>query len=197
MPPLLALLLDAPGSASVLPRLAAEIGEQRAVRLYRLLTRRTLDAARDAGLAVTVWYRPMSAHAEMRSWLGEGTDLRPQASGALGARIGAAVAATSAPAGWLVVVREAVGIDATLLRTATAALEAANLVVGPTSDGGCYLLGGRIQLPEPMRALPHPRAGALAAVRDGLGATGAAWDELPVLPAIETAADARSARLLT
>ena len=197
MPPVLAVLLDAPASAQVLPRLSAEIGEQRAVRLYRLLARRTLDAAHDAGLDVTIWYRPMAAHAEMRAWLGEDADLRPQASGTLGARIGAAVAATSVPAGWLVMVREVAGVDAALLEAAAASLTATNLVVGPTADGGCYLLGGRVQLPDPMRALPHARAGSLTAVRDGLAATGAAWDELAVRPAIETAADARGARLLT
>ena len=197
MPPALALLLDAPASAPVLPRLAAEIGDREAVRLYRLLARRTLAAAHDAGLAVTVWYRPMAAHAEMRAWLGDDADLRPQASGPLGARIGAAVAATSVPAGWLVVVRESVGLDAALLGAASAALEGTTLVVGPTSDGGCYLLGGRIQLPDAMRALAHARAGSLAALRDGLASVGAGWQELPVLPAIETAADARAARLLT
>ena len=48
-----------------------------------------------------------------------------------------------------------------------------------------------------MRALAHARAGSLAALRDGLASVGAGWQELPVLPAIETAADARAARLLT
>ena len=197
MKPAVAVLLDAPGATTAMPRLAAEIGSQQAMRLYRLLARRTLEAARDAGLAVTVWFRPAPARAEMRAWLGDGADLRPQASGALGARVGAAVAAMSVPAGWLVVVRESIGLDAMLLDSAAAALDDADILIGPSADGGCYLLGGRIQLPEPLRRLADARGGALGALRDGLAAGGVTWHELPVLPAVETAADARAARLLT
>ena len=193
----LALLLDAPEGGAAKPRLVAELGAAPAARLYRLLATRALTAARAAGYEPVVWFRPPSARGEMRQWLGAGVELRPQASGPIGARIGAAVAGASLPAGWLVLLRDAAGIDAALLRSAVEGLSSAPLVIGPASDGGCYLIGGRIPVPATVRALADPGPGALAHLRGGLGDEGVAWTEAPVLAAIDSAADARAARLLT
>lgn len=193
----LALLLDAPDAGAAKPRLAAEIGPAPAARLYRLLATRALSAARGAGCDPVVWFRPPSARSEMQQWLGAGIELRPQASGPLGARLAAAVAGSSIPAGWLVLVRECAGLDADLLQAAVDALLVAPIVIGPASDGGCYLVGGRIPVPTCVRALADAGPGALAQLRSGLEKAELAWTEAPVLAAIDSAADARAARLLT
>jgi hypothetical protein len=48
-----------------------------------------------------------------------------------------------------------------------------------------------------VRNLPDAGPGSLAALRESLGRERIAWHELPVLAAVESAADARAARLLT
>ena len=193
----LALLLDAPEAGSAKPRLVAEIGAAPAARLYRLLATRALTAARAAGCEAVVWFRPPSARSEMQQWLGAGVELRPQASGGLGARVAAAVAGSSLPAGWIALVRDCAGIDAALLGAATEALASFPLVLGPASDGGVYLVGGRMPVPAAMRALDDAGPGALARLRSALADEGVAWSETPVLAPIDSAADARAARLLT
>ena len=90
MTPALAVFLKAPRIGTVKTRIAAEIGERQALRLYRVLAHRTLAEVRLAGLEATVWFTPSDAAMEMRRWLGDGWDLRPQASGDLGTRLAAA-----------------------------------------------------------------------------------------------------------
>jgi glycosyltransferase A (GT-A) superfamily protein (DUF2064 family) len=192
-----ALLLDAPEAGAAKPRLAAELGPAPAARLYRLLATRALTAARAAGCDPVVWFRPPSARSEMQQWLGAGVELRPQASGSLGARIGAAVAGVSLPSGWIALVRDCAGIDGALITAAVETLADLPMVLGPTSDGGVYLVGGRVPVPSALRGLADAGPGALAALRGGLAKEGLGWSETPVLAAIECAADARAARLLT
>ena len=194
--PVLLLLLDAPQTGALRARLAPEVGDAHANRLYRVLVSRTITAAGSHGLPVMVWFRPPGAHAEMRQWLGDDVDLRPQASGALGHRLAGAVAASNHAAGWIAVVRDTAGIDAELLRTTIDFLADAPLVIGPTPDGGCYLIAGRIALPDALREIESAGSGSLAGIRSTLGAANLSWRETAVLPAIESVADARAARLL-
>jgi len=194
--PVLVLLLDAPQAGELRARLAPEVGDSHATRLYRVLVSRTLSAAAAHGLPVMVWFRPPSAHAEMRQWLGDAVDLRPQASGALGHRLAGAIAAANHASGWIAIVRDTAGIDAALFRATIDFLADAPIVLGPTSDGGCYLIAGRVALPDGLRDLDTSGAGTLSRIRTALGAANISWRETPVLPAIESAADARSARLL-
>jgi glycosyltransferase A (GT-A) superfamily protein (DUF2064 family) len=157
---------------------------------------RTLAAAREAGLEVTVWFAPGDAGAEMRYWLGEDCDMRPQASGSLGMRLGAAARAADAGRPWLALVGECPGIDAAVLREAAAIAEDGDVVIGPTADGGCYLIGGMPPLPDVFTSLPWG-SDALAATRTHLAHLGVAWRELRPLTIVETMEHARAERLLT
>jgi glycosyltransferase A (GT-A) superfamily protein (DUF2064 family) len=130
----------------------------------------------------------------MQQWLGE-LDFRPQASGPLGARVAAAVAGAVLPAGWFAILRLSPGVDE-VLPHAMAALEDAAYVIGPSSDGGCYLVGGRAPVFAALRELASPGPGALDTLRAGLDAGRHSWHESAVLPPLESASDARAARLL-
>ncbi|HEU4830046.1 MAG TPA: DUF2064 domain-containing protein, partial [Gemmatimonadales bacterium] len=135
MTPALAVLVDRPEAGR---GLAAEIGLPHAQRLQRLLLHRALAAAAAAGIAPIIWFRPPDARAAMQQWLGEGLELRPQGSGTLGARISAAVAGAVLPAGWFALIRLSPGLEDALPQAVTA-LDEAPYVIGPSSDGGCYL----------------------------------------------------------
>jgi glycosyltransferase A (GT-A) superfamily protein (DUF2064 family) len=194
--PTLAVLADAPESGVVLPRVAAEIGTAHATRLYRVLLARAIAAARGAGFHWTVWFRPADAAPMLRRWLGDDTDLRPQASGTLGARAAAAVAGSNLPAGWMVLLRPVSGIDAALLRHAALLLVDMPIVLGAAADGGVYLVGARTAPPPVLRQLDDAGPGALAWLRTALDDAGIPVAELPVRRTITSAADARAARLL-
>ncbi len=76
MTPAVAVFLHAPRIGTVKSRLAADIGERHALRLYRLMAARTLTAIREAGLDIIVWFAPSDAGPEMKYWLGEDTEVR-------------------------------------------------------------------------------------------------------------------------
>ncbi len=158
---------------------------------------RTLAAAREAGLEVTVWFAPGDAGPEMRYWLGEDCDVRPQASGSPGMRLWAAARAADAGRRWLALVAECPGIDAAILREAAAIAGQGDVVVGPTADGGCYLIGAMPPLPDVFTALPWGSDALLAETRTRLAHAGVAWRELRPLTIVETMEHARAERLLT
>jgi rSAM/selenodomain-associated transferase 1 len=198
MTPLVALFLHAPRSGAVKPRLASAIGDRQAVRLYRVMASRTLSAVRQAGFHATIWFAPADAAVEMRRWLGEEWDLRPQASGDLGARLAAAEQAVTRGRGWLAIAGDCPRLDGELLRVAGAVVARGEVALGPSESGGCYLIGGRTPLPAVLfEDLPWHTSGMLAEARVRLSRAGVAWRELPALREVETAEDARAEGLLT
>jgi len=197
MTPALAVFLKAPRPGAVKTRLAAEIGERQALRLYRVLAHRTLAEVRAAGLEATVWFTPTDAAIEMRRWLGEGWDLRPQASGDLGTRLAAAAHAVPPGRGWLAIGADCPRLDAALLREAAAVVAREEIVLGPSRDGGYYLLGGPTPLPDLFSAMPWSTSRVLDETRARLLRAKAPWHELITLRDVDTAEDARAEGLLT
>lgn len=88
-------------------------------------------------------------------------------------------------------------ITPSVLRQACTDLERAAVVIGPTHDGGYYLLGGRTPLPDIFTAMPWGTNRVLAETRVRLARISAVWHELPMLRDVNTAEDARAERLLT
>jgi len=197
MTPGVAVFLKAPRLGTVKTRLAAEIGARQALRLYRVMAGRTLAEVRRAGLEATVWFTPADAATEMRFWLGDGWDLRPQASGDLGMRLAAAAHAVPAGRGWLAVGADCPRLDAALLREAAAIVAREEIVVGPSEDGGYYLVGGPTPLPDLFSAIPWGTARVLEETRARLLGAGAVWRELATLRDVDTGQDARAEGLLT
>ncbi|MBB4636748.1 TIGR04282 family arsenosugar biosynthesis glycosyltransferase [Longimicrobium terrae] len=138
------VFVRAPELGRVKTRLAATIGHQAALRVYRRLAEHAVDAARglpEAG--IRVHHTPADAEPAVRAWLGDGLTLLPQAEGDLGVRMRDAFARAFADGHGRVVI---IGSDlpemsTELLRRAFAALEDADAVIGPARDGGYYLLG--------------------------------------------------------
>jgi len=197
MTPLVAIFLQAPRSGAVKTRLASAIGDRQALRLYRVMASRTLEAVRQTGFDATVWFAPADAAVEMRRWLGESWDLRPQASGDFGPRLAAAEQAVTRGRGWLAIAGDCPRLDGELLRVAAAVAARGEVALGP-SEHGCYLIGGRTPLPAALfEAGAWNASGVLAEIRVRLARAGMAWRELPTLREVDTAEDARAEGLLT
>lgn len=158
---------------------------------------RTLAAAREAGLDVIVWFAPGDAGPEMRYWLGGEYDLRPQASGDRGARLAAAARAADPSRPWLALTGDCPTLDAALLREAAAIAALGEIVIGPTTDGGYYLIGGTPPLPDLFTAMPWRTDRLLEETRARLTHLGTSWRELRPLIVVETVDAARAEQLLT
>ncbi len=127
-------------------RLVPTLGEEGAAKLQRDMTEHTLDTARrlvsDNTAELEVRYAGGNRE-RMREWLGSGLSLKPQGRGDLGQRMARALRSAFGSGSTAAVV---VGTDCPDLRphilgSAFAGLEHADLVVGPATDGGYYLIG--------------------------------------------------------
>ena len=159
MTPALAVFLKAPRLGTVKTRLAAEIGDAARAPALPGHGGRTLAAAREAGLEPTIWFTPADAGIEMRAWLGDEWDLRPQASGDLGARLAAAERAVESGPRLDGHRRRLSRLDAALLRDAVTFVARGEIVLGPEPrTAGYYLIGGRTPLPDVFTAIPWSTA---------------------------------------
>ncbi len=192
----IAVFLKAPRPGQVKTRLAAEIGAEAAVALYRAMAERTLAAAATSGLATTVWFAPEDGLADMVAWLGTRWSYIPQTEGDLGERL-AGAARSAGGAGWIAVGGDCPGLDATLLRAAADIVGRGRVALGPSLDGGYYLIGAPTPVPDLFSRMPWSTPSLLSATRSRLGALGVPWDELRTLGDVDTRDDAVSLGLLT
>ena len=70
-------------------------------------------------------------------------------------------------------------------------------MIGPTLDGGFYLIGGMPPMPDVFTAMPWSTDQLLAETRARLEHVGVPWRELSPLRAVNTLEHARAERLLT
>lgn len=135
-----------PELGRVKTRLAAGIGAEAALAVYRELLALTAAAVTAAQVPATVWLAEAPAEADPTQprpeWPGLPWRVQP-AAGALGERMAQAFGeAFAAGAGRVVIIgTDCPGLSAELLRQAFDQLLSHELVVGPADDGGYYLLG--------------------------------------------------------
>ena len=140
-----------PALGRVKSRLAAGVGPPAALAVYRELLAITNAAIVAAGTPATVWLAdtagPDPTPAEAHEWAAHAACCQPE--GDLGQRMTAAFAAAFATgAGRVAIIgTDCPGLLGSHLTQAFAALETADVVVGPATDGGYYLLG--LRQPQP------------------------------------------------
>lgn len=187
--PLLMVFLRAPVKGRVKTRLAATLGEDRALEVYLRLMHHTLREAADLRCAKQAWYAdevpdpdPCAAH---------GFTCHVQAGDDLGHRMRNAFAAGFASGYGPVVIigTDLPGLSSELLQAAFDAMRDHDAVIGPTHDGGYYLLG----LHEPLDALFRDKLWSTSTVfaqtRLDLALNGKTCGLLPTLADVDTEAD--------
>ncbi len=123
-------------------RLIPGIGKDAAAALQREMTEHTVQQARTCGANVEIRYSG-GTEEQMRDWLGDDLMYTEQGEGDLGARMQRAFEETFSK-GWKKVViigSDCPSNDWKNLQTAFQSLEDHELVIGPASDGGYYLIG--------------------------------------------------------
>lgn len=134
----------APTPGRVKTRLAVDVGDVRATEIYRRLGRATVDALRQGPWRLVAYVTPSGPEAfeAVADWLGDDVELRPQSDGDLGRRMAHALEELLEEADEAVLVGTDIpGIDANVVGSALSSLEDHDLVVGPATDGGYYLIG--------------------------------------------------------
>ncbi|MBN1341779.1 MAG: TIGR04283 family arsenosugar biosynthesis glycosyltransferase [Phycisphaerae bacterium] len=135
-----------PGKAKT--RLIPELGALRAAAFQRTMTERTIRTARDCAgsLRADIEIRYAGGHdRKVRRWLGNGLVVRPQGDGDLGRRMRRASldAFDSDCSRVLIIGTDCPELSACDLRRAFEAIEEHDVVLGPSTDGGYWLIGLR------------------------------------------------------
>ncbi|GAC1696363.1 MAG: TIGR04282 family arsenosugar biosynthesis glycosyltransferase [Gemmatimonadaceae bacterium] len=188
----LVIFARAPESGRVKTRLAAGIGESAALAAYRALTERVIDQLRPLlDTEIVVQYTPRGAEEVMRGWLGDALRYEPQCDGDLGARmVGAITDRLIEGARRVVVVGvDCPDVDSAVIDDAFAALDGADVVFGPATDGGYYLVGVRGPTPEIFEGVPWSTPQTLTAALDRARAADLSVALLAERRDIDTAAD--------
>lgn len=165
------VFVRAPERGRVKTRLAAAIGDDAALRVYRRLAEHALreaSALAGEGVRVRVHHTPADAGGAVRAWLGAGPAYLPQGDGDLGARMEDAFARAFADGAERVVIvgSDLPDLSAELLRRAFRSLDAHPAVLGPARDGGYYLLGLARPVPGIFQGIAWSTSGVLAATLD-------------------------------
>ena len=196
----LGIFAQAPVPGRVKSRLAAEVGPSTAADVYWRAGRQVVATALGPGYRAVVWYSPASEAAFVREWLdGLGRfELRPQGGGSLGARLAAAFLRHFRDGASRVVIvgTDCPGVDRRVVLDALGQLGAADVVMGPTLDGGYYLLGLRAPQPLLFRGLAWTGGSVAAQTRARAQALGLRLRTLRPLRDVDTARDARLLGLL-
>ena len=145
----LGLFAKAPIPGKTKTRLSPEIGAEGAATLYRSFVRDTVDTCLRLGrVKVSLWQA--TAHPFLETLAEQrGLESRMQCDGDLGVRMGSALDEMLTRHGrGILIGTDTPTLPISLLELAVAALDSAELVLGPSADGGFYLIGARGRSPE-------------------------------------------------
>lgn len=181
----------APQAGRVKTRLAATLGAEGALRVYRRLAEHTVREARAVDAELRIHFTPAAQEQEVRAWLGDGPRYLAQAGGDLGARMEAAFRAAFRDGAERVVIvgSDLPDLSAALLRRAFGALDEHLAVLGPARDGGYYLLGVRMMIPGVFDDVPWSTDAVLARTLERMRAAGVEPALLPTLADVDEAQD--------
>ncbi len=188
----LAVFVKEPRPGAVKSRLAARIGPERAAAVYRAIAEEALrrTAPRGDEYSRLLFFTPPQARTAVEQWL-PGPVLLPQVEGELGERMSSALSEIFGRGARRAAV---VGTDVPRLsredvRQAFEGLDAHDLVLGPATDGGYYLLA--LKRPEPalFRGIPWSTPAVLTTTLERAAQSGRSVWLLRTLGDVDTAED--------
>jgi rSAM/selenodomain-associated transferase 1 len=153
----LLLFLKEPRLGRVKTRIAAVLGQQAALELYKCFVLDELDMIDITGLECYVCVHPPESVTAVAAWLDGKRRFLPQHGTDLGERMAQAFRAIFAEGSerGVLIGSDLPDLPAQILHEAMASLEREDAVIGPARDGGYYLIGFRRErfAPEVFRGM--------------------------------------------
>jgi rSAM/selenodomain-associated transferase 1 len=192
----LVVFVKEPRPGAVKTRLATAVGPEAAAHLYRTLAEGVLEATTPVPgeYERLVFFDPREARRALREWL-PGVSLRAQADGDLGERLADAFARAFRRGAVRVAIvgSDVPGVTRDTALGALAALDEADVVLGPAEDGGYYLIALRAPHPELVRGIDWSTFAVLGQTLARAAVVGLAVRRLETLRDVDTLDDLRAA----
>lgn len=188
-------MCKAPVKGLVKTRLAADIGDDAALAVYSELLDYVLDRLHHTNVHVAVFVEGGELDSRFRGNDGvRGNDsgrwyFFPQRGADLGERIVLAMHEAPSAKKMLVIGTDMPCIDEGLIAEASAALDDADVVIGPCVDGGYYLIGMKCVHEELFEGIPWSTADVLASTLARCAEHGLTSHLLPLLRDVDTLDD--------
>ncbi len=136
------LFIKAPVKGQVKSRLAAAIGDDTALELYKNFILDSITTVKETGHPFRIIFYPPDAANAVTAWLGSGSCM-PQFGNNLGERMEHAFSRVFSE-GWrnaVLIGSDIPDLPSGVINESLGALEMNDAVIGPASDGGYYLIG--------------------------------------------------------
>lgn len=133
-----------PEPGKVKTRLAATLGAEKTATLYRLFVEQTLKNMKKVACRKHLFFFPPDREAEIKEWLSDfSLELYPQCEGDLGNKMADAFAKiiSKEPGKTLIIGTDSPDLPTEYISMAYTELDNNDVVLGPTNDGGYYLIG--------------------------------------------------------
>ncbi|MDY6904993.1 MAG: TIGR04282 family arsenosugar biosynthesis glycosyltransferase [Thermodesulfobacteriota bacterium] len=137
------LFVKAPVSGQVKTRLAATLGDDTALNLYQCFVADMLDKLESIHYLPRIYFHPPDAGPDVRTWLGDRYAFYEQKGRTLGDKMSNALAETfdSGIERAVLMGTDFPDLPSSIITEALTALDTAPAVIGPSTDGGYYLIG--------------------------------------------------------
>ncbi len=186
---LIIAFLRVPEPGRVKTRLAATVGDARALDIYERLLKHTMEEVQRTGLPCAIWYE--GTLPERSAWIPHGFHAEQQCEGDLGERMAHAFeqAFKAGHAEVLIIGTDCPGVNAEIIGNAFEALTDHDVSLGPSRDGGYYLLAMRRMIPEVFRNKMWSTGTVARDTVTDLRSLGLSFALLPELIDVDTEAD--------
>ncbi|MCG8566153.1 MAG: TIGR04282 family arsenosugar biosynthesis glycosyltransferase [Desulfobacterales bacterium] len=192
---LIQVFMRAPELGRVKTRLAKDLGPEQALAFYRSCVVHTLAMAEGAGIPWEVCFCPSHQGGMIREWLGRDISITSQGPGDLGERMAHAMASAfdRGASRVILVGTDIPGIRSRHFDAALAWLGKRDVVLGPSRDGGYWLIGFNRASFDPGVFLgmewSHPQVARDTRIR--IRQAGLSLGELSPLQDVDTMSDLR------
>jgi len=192
---LLLLFVKNPVAGKVKTRLARTAGDERALQIYKQLVYLTGKSAKQVKSARQVWYSSFIDQNDLFD--GNLFEKRLQEGGDLGERMQNAFSKSFEEGYRKVVIigSDCPELDSSIIEQAFDELKQSDVVIGPSADGGYYLLGMNTFIPEIFEGIKWSSAEVLSRTKEKLNRSGYLFKELEILNDIDTEEDLNNSSL--
>ena len=184
----LIIFIKNPEAGKVKTRLAAEVGNEKALEIYHALLKHTRETVLSRPFDRLLFYSSFIDHQD--EWPSQDFTKLLQEGDGLGDRMQHAFAHAFTQGGPVLIVgSDCPGLSPTILEEAIEHLQSKDFVIGPAMDGGYYLLGMRNYQPEVFSNMEWSTASVLPTTLERINVLQATYALLPMLSDVDYLAD--------